>query len=152
MAPLVLQGRFDAPLPRADLWWVLQVDTLDVDEQPYYRRIIDEGRGSRWVGLPSHESSNLCTRWPGVDHPTAGDDLCAGWDEGELVRLVVEVARQVPPSELPGALEDVGRGAWIRSNRSVDAVERAVRGAPPEFTDLVLDGARDEEARHASGP
>lgn len=152
VAPLVLQGQARAPLPRADLWWFLEVDTLDRDEQPYYHRLIDEGRGSRWVGLPSHSSSNLCPRWPGTESPRDPDDLCAGWEQGELARLVVEVARQAPPEERVRALTDIGRGIWIRANRSVEAVARAVEGAPPEFVEPVLAGARDEAERQGARP
>lgn len=141
-----------ARFPGAELWWELEVDSVDLDELPYYQRILLEKRGSRHVGLASHTPSNDCPLWPGSgpDRPEPAADHCHGWGEGELVASFGrEAARLSDPAARVRAMEDGGRGAWIRADRSVPRVELALRGAPPEVLGPAMVGARDEAARWA---
>ena len=136
------------------LWFELEVNTVDLDELPFYERIITEGRGSPYVGWSSHFPSGLCPAHPGAaggDRPYPTTDTCSGWDRGGLVAGLMSVAGRFghDADGREAALRDVGRGAWIRANRSVQAVEVAIDGAPGELRRPVLVGARDEAARWA---
>ncbi len=147
--PFVAPSTWDRPMPDHALWFALEVDALDADEQPFYARILREGRGSPWVGRSSHHSSNLCPRWPGTgpEAPAPTADHCAGWQPGELATVVADVVRRTTPETRQAALEDLGRGAWIRSNRDLLRTARAVEGAEAAAVEAVLRGARDEARR-----
>ncbi len=139
------------PIP---LWIELEVNSVDLDELPFYNRILDEGRASSWIGLPSHHYSRMCPAHPGAglsDRPAPSADGCSGWPAGELAR-VLEWTQGQFGSDLPGrdrALGDIGRGVWIRSNRRLRAVEIALQGVPEELAGPVRAGARDEASRWA---
>ena len=143
-----------ATLRGIPLWFELEVDTVDLDELPFYARILDEGRGSPWVGFSSHHPSGICPANPGTtpeDRPAPHEDHCRGWDARGLVPALGSVPGRFDADAegLDRALQDIGRGAWIRANRSIPRVELAVEGAPGEIAGPVLEGARDEAARWA---
>ncbi|MCO4769328.1 MAG: hypothetical protein KDA24_04805, partial [Deltaproteobacteria bacterium] len=149
VTPLIDPGVWSREMPRHDLWFVLELDTLDADELPYYRRILTEGRGSPWVGRSSHHASNRCGRWPGTGpgHAPPDIDHCQGWGPGELATVVADVQRRTTEADRRRALMDLGRGAWIRSNRALAEVARAIEGTDPTLAEPVLAGARDEARR-----
>jgi hypothetical protein len=136
------------------LWTELEVNLLDLDEVPFYNRILDEGRASSWVGFSSHHPSHICPAHPGAgmaDRPAPSSDGCSGWGAGGLVR-VLDGIQSYLGTDIQGreqALQDIGRGAWIRSNRRLQAVEIALEGVPGELSGPVLAGARDEASRWA---
>ncbi len=136
------------------LWTELEVNCLDLDELPFYNRILEEGRATSWVGFSSHHYSWLCPAHPGAgmgDRPAPTADGCSGWPEGGLARVLDGIQSHLE-RDVRGrdrALQDIGRGAWIRSNRRLQAVELALQGAPPELAGPVLAGARDEASRWA---
>lgn len=146
---LVDRSTWDRPFPSHALWFVLEVDTLDGDELPYYQRLLDEGRGTSWIGRGSHHPSNECPRWPGTGPEPArpAEDHCAGWGEGELRGVLENVVRDAPSDGRDQALMDAGRGAWIRSNRDLSRVRIAVRGLDPSIVEWVVRGAQDEARR-----
>lgn len=155
-APWIERSTWDQTrhLRGIELWYDLEVNYVDLDELPFYARLIDEGRASVHVGVSSHHPSGECPSNPGAhpaDRPDPSADTCSGWPEGALAHVLVSTASRfgTDVEARKAALRDVGRGIWIRANRRVPAVEVAIRGAPGELTAPVLEGARDEAARWA---
>ena len=155
-APWVDLGTWDrtAALRGIPLWFELEVNTVDLDELPFYGRILDEDRGSAWIGWSSHRPSGICPANPGTgvgDRPDPSADGCQGWGPGELVAALERVPADFGADRqgLQRALQDIGRGIWIRADRRLPAVELAIRGARGELTGPVMQGARDEAARWA---
>lgn len=145
-------GTWDRELPDHDLWFVLELDTLDADELPLYRRIIDEGRGNAHIGRASHFPSVRCPRWPGSgqERPRPSEDHCSGYEPGELDRLFEGIADEFEEAEQRRvALREAGRGIWIRSDRELSRVQEALAGLEPGLAEAVLSGARDEARRCA---
>ena len=66
--------------------------------------------------------------------------------------VLADVERRTRGDERRRALMDVGRGAWIRSNRKLAAVEAAIEGTSPGLAAAVMAGARDEARRWQQGP
>jgi len=130
----------------------LSIVALDHDEIPYYQRIIDEERSSKWIGRPSGIISPSCRTerepWSLGLYPQR--DVCAHLSP-ESVQWMVEVG--MPESE--GPVEDeafgqvaMGRGLWIRSNRDMARFEEAIGLLNPAVADRMREGARDEARRY----
>ncbi len=147
----VAPSTWDRDLPDHDLWFVLQVDTLDADELPFYRRILDDGRGNDLVGRASHVPSSRCPRWPGsgAEAPRPKANHCSGWEAGDLDELIAGVAGSTVDAQARrAALREVGRGVWIRSDRDLERVADALTGVDASSAEAVLWGARDEARRY----
>ena len=138
-----------------ELQWTLRLNHVELDELPYYRRLLDEGRGSEYVGAVSHDAMDgaRCQDQVGLRSgpvtPDPSGDHCTGWEEGQLCSVLERCAppRNVGDSEddLTWAA-DVGRGAWIRANRSVGEVELGLAGCPGPWRTAAVEGALDEAA------
>ena len=130
----------------------LKVRYVELDELPYLQRILDEGRGSPWIGGRGDllgRCSNLPlsdSRVKKIRHPAKLDCVMA---ESEDPVIVLREARNWTDEDAPLELRltDMGRGAWIRSGRDLLAMEQRLAGVTQTERDLLLAGARDEARR-----
>ena len=137
------------------LWFEMEVNYIDLDEIPYYHRILEEGRASRWVGWSSHHVPLGCLVQGGLvaqpDYfPRPSLDACHGFDPATAEFLIEEAARELertPGVDVGDALKDVGVGLWIRSDRDLALVVSALETVRPELRTLVMAGATAESLR-----
>jgi len=135
----------------------LQVRYVELDELPYLQRILDEGRGSPWIGGRGDllgRCSNLPlsdSRVTKIRHPAKLDCV---FSESENTLLVLREARDWTGDDIPlkVRLTDMGRGAWIRNGRDLLAMEQKLAGVEQTERDLLLVGARDEARRWGQLP
>jgi len=145
--------QYNRPLRGLELQWRMGLNRVELDELPYYHRILDEDRATRQIAAVSHHAMDGSACRDGVGHrsgsvqPAPSADHCTGWDPGQLCTALdlVSMDPDIPPG-LTWA-EDVGRGAWIRANRSVAQVERGLEGCPEPARAAALEGAIDEARR-----
>jgi len=137
--------------PDLEFYYRMVVWSVDLDELPYYHRILDEGRGSEWIGAMSLYDGALCTDALKENSvPTAPDpaaDYCTGFTSQEVCPLLAKLAADLADDRAPRAIADVGRSVWIRSNRDMDRVHEALRECDEPWRTFVLDGAVDEAER-----
>jgi hypothetical protein len=130
----------------------LEVRYIELDELPYLQRILDEGRGSPWIGGRGDllgRCSNLPlsdSRVTKIRHPAKLDCVFA---EAEDTLIVLREARNWTDDDAPLEVRftDMGRGAWIRSGRDLLAMEQRLTEVSQTERDLLLAGARDEARR-----
>jgi hypothetical protein len=135
----------------------LKVRYVELDELPYLQKILDEGRGSPWIGGRGDllgRCSNLPlsdSRVTKIRHPAKLDCLLS---ESEDPLIVLREARNWTNDDVPleVRLTDMGRGAWIRSGRDLLAMEQRLSGVDQTERDLLLAGARDEARRWGELP
>jgi len=133
------------------LHFELGIEDPDVDELPFYRRLLDEGRGSRDLGLATATHFELqCPLQPGRLDPgplrRADEQRCGGWSPGGLTAHIVRISEGGWSPTTQG-LRDFGAGAWIVCQREVACVEESLVGAPDDLRETILIGARAEAAR-----
>lgn len=134
-----------------ELQWRLGVNRVDLDELPYYYRLLDENRATRSVSAVSHHAMDgeACRdhvgHRSGPERPEPDRDRCTGWDIGQLCAALT--AEEAAGAGNPSWAADVGRGAWIRGNRSLDQVERGLQGCAEPARSAALAGATDEARR-----
>lgn len=127
----------------------LEVRYVELDELPYLQRILDEGRGSPWIGGRGDllgRCSNLPlsdSRVTTIRHPAKLDCLLS---ESEEPLIVLREARNWTADDVPleVRLADMGRGAWIRNGRDLLAMEEGLSEVRQTERELLLAGARDE--------
>jgi len=138
-----------------ELYWTLDVQHFELDELPYYHRILDEGRGSRAIGSASGTLGLLCPNpisvQAGGAKPDPAADSCQAWTEGDLCHHLSDErfpagASRVERATITG---DIGRGAWIRGNRDLAGVDRSFEGCPGLWRSYAIEGAENEAARWA---
>lgn len=130
------------------LWDEAGVNALDLDEVPFYNRIIHEGRGDWMIGWASNFPSARCVLMPlrgGVTWPRS--ESCRDFGQGELTPYIPLLLQEQPEPGDPPVLESAGRGIWIRCNRNVDASRRAVQGLPDDQVEAIMQGVLDEASR-----
>lgn len=146
------------PFRGLELQWRLGLNRVELDELPFYHRLLDEGRATRSVAAVSHHALDGTACRDSVGHrsgpvrPEPAGDHCTGWVPGQLcAALDAVVADPTVPSGSDSAA-DVGRGAWIRANRSVAQVERGLEGCAEPARAAALQGAVDEARRWGIDP
>jgi hypothetical protein len=130
---------------------------VELDELPYWQRILEEGRGSQWIGGLGDllgRCSNLPLTDPRVHiirHPAKLDCRFA---ESENTAVVLRALQDWTGDDITieERLLDMGRGAWIRNGRDLKAMEKALAEVDPVQRKLLMEGARDEARRWAQGP
>ncbi len=124
----------------------LDLRSLDLDDLPWFQRIVEQGRANPHVGVATH---SFCTHElrerTGLPHPQPHVSVCGCERPGELGGILQRFI-EGPPHAEPS---EVGRGVWIFCNRDMDAVHNALEGLPEPIRDEMLAGARKEQA--ASG-
>jgi hypothetical protein len=128
-----------------EVWHRLDVGAIDASHQPALHRLLDEGRGSRavGVGMPLHSMCNARLRGGLGPTDEYRGEPCRCWKPGEL-GPVAKSARDGRPAEF--SLADVGRGAAIACGGDLEKVRAAAEGLGPEEIELLLAGAREEAA------
>jgi hypothetical protein len=139
------------------LWFELEVNYVDLDELPYYQRILDEGRGSKWVGWSSHQAPVGCLVQGALVaqssyFPRPSLDACHGFDAETAGFIASEAMRelvQIPGVDIDACLRDVGIGMWIRSDRDMTRLIQSLKRVPARVRNQLLLGASEEAARWA---
>ena len=135
----------------------LQVRYVELDELPYWQKILDENRGSEWIGGLGDllgRCSNLPltdTRVTGIRDPRT---LNCQFEESESTAIILRDLEEWNGSEMsiPERLIDMGRGGWIRNGRDLNAMESALGDIPEHQRNLLMTGARDEARRWGQLP
>ncbi len=131
------------------VWW------LDVDELPYWNRLLDEGRANPFAGSLSRDFRGVrCPGEPfGFEAPGRVPDAlavtCSGFERAELTPVVDSVLGEGAAEGWTEAqlLDALGRGAWIRNDRDLDSLPAAFDGVPADRLALILAAAADEASR-----
>ncbi|GEM_PF-2691227 len=142
------------------LWFELGVNYIDLDELPYYQRILDEDRGSEWIGWSSHHVPLGCVVQGALVAqsnylPRPSLDACHGFDTATARFIVEEAARELertPGADAQASLRDVGVGLWIRSDRDLSLVVSSLKDVRSSLRTPVLAGAIEEAHRWDPGP
>ncbi len=140
------------------LWFELEVNYIDLDELPYYHRILEEGRGGKWIGWSSHHVPIGCLVQGALvaqpDYlPRPSLDACHGFDPDTARFIATEAERELersPGEDFDAAMRDVGVGMWIRSDRDLSLLAGSVRDVPPRLRTPIMAGATAESLRWRS--
>lgn len=135
------------------LYWTLDVMHFELDELPYYHRILDEDRATRSIGLASGTLGLFCPNpisvHAGGTRPDPRADICQAWTTGALCHQISDdrFPTDQPTEDLADVARDIGRGAWIRGNRDIDGVRRSFDGCLTPWGSYAIEGALDEASR-----
>jgi hypothetical protein len=153
----VVPGVWDATddLNGIPLWFELNVNYIDLDELPYYQRLLDEGRGSRWIGWSSHHVPLGCLAQGALVaqpnyFPRPSLDACHGFDTETARFIAEEAARELarnPQFDFEASMQDVGIGMWIRSDHDLGLMITGLKDVPERLRRPILAGATAESMR-----
>ena len=134
------------------LWFELEVNYIDLDELPYYQRVLDEGRGTKWIGWSSHHMPMGCVVQGALvaqpDYfPRPSLDACHGFDPATAQFIADEAERELdrnPQFDFEASMREVGVGMWIRSDHDMGVLLPALEGMRTRLRRPILAGAAAE--------
>ncbi len=134
------------PYDGARLARELRLDSLDIDELPFWNRIVDEGRAAKDMGLVTRLGDCRQQFARRLDFALGGydEDRCGARCADEPLARALESEMAANP-----ALDrvSVGRALWVVCNRDLEQVEGVLSRLEPGDATGYREGALDEAGR-----